>query len=596
MARISERVKQEILDRADIAEIVGEHVQLQRRGNRMIALCPFHKEKTPSFHVNSERNLFHCFGCKASGDVIKFIQMHENLDFVAALEYLARRVGVQIEWEGGEQQERFWDEKIISEALEFYRNSLNRCEDPRIHKLLEKRGLTRELIQLFQIGYADPAWDSLIKHFERKKVEPERLEKMGLARKNKTGKYNDWFRDRLLFPIFSISGQVVGFGGRALGDDNPKYLNSPESGKFNKGRLLYSVHLARKHFGESRTALLAEGYMDVIALYNHGFKNAVGCLGTALTVEQARLLKRYVGKVYIVYDGDEAGKKAALRATEIMRDADLPCRVVQLPSGTDPDDYLSLKGAGEFQALVDQALEGFDYRMETVCSESDLSKVEDRRKVVASLGPWIEQIRSEMLREDCWRRLSDKLRTSVETLKRESSLSTKRKRKTTSGQEDDEVEESPRPVVKTQEQLAKEGLLALLMQDNKYWKLVRDFWFNEAPQDEEPDELSGVIDRVLEIFESEGPIGADPLWRRLDEEGTGKEAIAVLFGEPLPENREKAFREYCRQIRYHRIQKQIRRELGRLKQLDQQPEAIEELKKSNLHQLEKERYSLGDSL
>ncbi len=216
--------------------------------------------------------------------------------------------------------------------------------------------------------------------------------------------------DRLIFPIFTVSGQVAGFGGRSLGDEQPKYLNSPEKGKFKKGRLLYALNLARKTMMEKKSALLAEGYMDVVALHLHGFTNSVGSLGTALTVEQVQLLKRYVERCYLVYDGDSAGKKAALRAIDLFRDADLPCRVVSLPEGTDPDDFLSERGAEALQVLLDQAPEAFDYRLEVISKQHDLKSVEGRQAAARDMGGWIAASPSAVARSGYWAKLADGLK------------------------------------------------------------------------------------------------------------------------------------------------------------------------------------------
>ena len=601
MAKIRDEVKQRILDRNDIVEVIGEHVSLKQAGARFKALCPFHKEKTASFMVNPERQIFHCFGCGVGGDVIKFIQLHENLDFPGALEYLARRAGIRLEWTGGERSPSAWDQQLQQDAMEFYCQGLGKETGPRLRSLLKRRGLEEDTLKRFQIGYADPQWESLLEYFGRKGVEPEKLVRCGLAAPGRSAsQYRDWFRDRLLFPIFTVSGQVVGFGGRALDDTPPKYLNSPETEKFQKGRLLYALNLAKKAIGKTRTALLAEGYMDVVALHRHGFTHSVGGLGTALTIDQARLLKRYAERCVLVYDGDEAGRKAALRATDIFRDVDLPCRVVQLPEGVDPDDLLSQEGAAGLQRLVDGAPEAFEYRLAVVCGQCDLNALEGRRKAARELGRWILEVPSEMARAEYWQRLSDRLGAPVHTLQREVRGRTPGRVRRTRLEGDPEASgPEARPVEPlTQAQLAKLGLAALLLDSAEFAEPIRAFWTGLDRSDSAGDLLDPLVDRLVALHHRKKPgkAGPEALRRQLEEDGFGEPLARIFAGDPLPENRQKAFEQYCQQIRYHQLQQKIARQLEHLKENDQKnnPEFQSDWMKQEFR-LEQERYSLDGS-
>lgn len=599
MAKIRDDNKQAILERTDIVDLIGEYLRLQQAGSRFKALCPFHKEKTPSFVVSPERQMFHCFGCGAGGDAIKFVQMQENLDFVGALEFLGRRVGIHVEWSGEDKVSGTAVEaRLLQEALEFFHQRLKKGDNPRVQELLKRRGLTQEAVNLFQIGYADPQWNSLIEHFQRKKVPPQQLTDAGLATSGSGGKGNvvDWFRDRLIFPIFSVSGQVVGFGGRSLGDEHPKYLNSPEKGKFKKGRLLYALNLARKAMMEKKAALLAEGYMDVVALHRHGFTHGVGSLGTALTLEQVQLLKRYVERCYLVYDGDSAGKKAALRAIDLFRDADLPCRVVTLPEGTDPDDFLSQRGAREFQLLLDQAPEAFDYRLEAVTKQHDLKSVEGRQAAARNMGAWIVASPSAVARSGYWAKLADCLNLPQQVLIEEME-SVRRTRRKTRIQEKEEEDAAPKGLSKpSQAQLAKQGLLALVFEAPEFAPPAVEFW-NGLKRDlqDEDDPVDPLLDRLAAWCAERQAFRPEPFREKMEKEGFSEVLARVLVGEPVPANRKKAFDEYCQTIRYHLVQQRIARQL---KQLREQEEGGADSKFSRewtrqAYQLEQERYGLG---
>lgn len=594
MAKVRDDIKQQILDRNDIVEVIGEHLHLHPAGGRFKALCPFHQEKTPSFIVHPDRQLFHCFGCQTGGDVIKFIQLHENLDFVGALEYLARRVGVRLEWTGEEKSRDFDDHRCLHEAMEYFQQCLFKAENPRLSALLKKRGLTRDLINLFQIGYADPQWDSLISYFKRKKVPLEILAQSGLITSGNASQHRDWFRDRLIFPILTASGQVVGFGGRALGDEMPKYLNSPETGKFHKGKLLYALNLAKKAMKEKKFAILAEGYMDVVALHRHGFTQSVGSLGTALTEDQVRLLKRYVQQCYLVYDGDEAGRKAALRAVDVFRDVDLPCRVVLLPDGTDPDDFLSQEGAARLDALLQQGMEAFDYRLETACREHDVETLEGRRAVARLIGQWIMAVPSEIARSEYWGSLAERIKTPIEALRSDVERIRTKSRSTKLETAPEGISMAalnrPSPV-----QLAKQGLVALMLEDAQYLKPVKEFWSSLQRDRTANDPYDSLIERVIEVMEKQGLEEAKDIRQLLDGEGHGPLLTQILLGDPVPQNRDKALKDYARQIQQHLIQQRIDSELQNLAQLEKEKaENPDDLsgRTRPVYQLEQQRYGL----
>jgi len=372
---IPESIVEDVRRAADIVEIVSEVVALKPAGRNLVGLCPFHNEKTPSFTVSPEKQIFHCFGCGQGGNVFAFLMQHQGLSFPEAVRALAERYHIAIpETAGGSAQGGRADlrsrlQAVNNLALEFYRRCLAHPKQGQpARDYLVRRGLSDAVIEAFQLGYAPPGWDQLARFLKGRQVPEDLAEKAGLiaARRSGSGFY-DRFRGRVIFPILDVNGQVVGFGGRVLDDGLPKYLNSPETPLYNKRRCLYGLHQARDHCRASRAVYIVEGYLDLLALHQHGIANAVATLGTALTAEQVALLKRFIGSgdIVLVFDGDAAGQKAAERTRPIFeqlhsrfqpgsfrRESGVNTRVLELPEGHDPDTFLRARGAEAFAALA----------------------------------------------------------------------------------------------------------------------------------------------------------------------------------------------------------------------------------------------------
>jgi DNA primase len=346
----------EIKNAADVVDVISESVLLKQSGKNFLGLCPFHSEKTPSFTVNPEKQIFYCFGCGAGGNVFSFLMKYGGLSFPEAVKTLAGKYGITIPARklSPEQRRRLDEREILLDinrrTMEFFRHCLTKTpsgEKARIY--LKKRGMTGEILSDFCLGYSPAGWDNLLTFLSRKGIALKLVEKAGLivARKEKTGFY-DRFRDRIIFPIFNADRQVVGFGGRVMDDALPKYLNSPETLVYNKRRSLFGLHLARDRCRQERTVFIVEGYFDLMALHQHGMKNSVATLGTAVTAEHVRLLKGYAERAILVFDSDDAGLKAAQRSISIFMDEGVDARILVLPAGYDPDAYLLEFGAGSF--------------------------------------------------------------------------------------------------------------------------------------------------------------------------------------------------------------------------------------------------------
>lgn len=380
---LPEEFLQELKYRNDITEVVSSYVNLKRRGRNMVGLCPFHSEKTPSFNIYSENGSFYCFGCGAGGDVITFVMKIENLDYMEAVRFLAQRAGMTMPDTGYDDSMNRLRTRIYEanrEAARFFYSCLNSPEGAEARSYLAGRQLSPKTIVRFGLGYSPKSRYSLCNHLKSKGFKESEIVAANLAFQSKSGKgIYDRFSDRVMFPIIDLRGNVIAFGGRLMGDGKPKYLNTSDTPVFKKSNNLFSLNNA-KNSGE-RTLILCEGYMDVIAVNQAGFQNAVATLGTALTSEQAILMKRYADEVVICYDADEAGQKATARAIEILRNAGIQVRVLTVPDGKDPDEFIKKhgeNGSAAFKNLLGKSKNDMDYRLAKLKSSFNLETTQGR--------------------------------------------------------------------------------------------------------------------------------------------------------------------------------------------------------------------------
>ncbi len=367
----------EIKSRCDIVDVIGRYVTLKRAGSIYKGLCPFHNEKTPSFAVYESKQFFNCYGCGAAGDVISFVMKAENIDFRTAVSKLAEQYGIDMDKYGFRNESRKNEiYELNREAARFFFKNMTGKANPGL-EYMKRRGLDPKTITKFGIGYAEDSWDSLVKHLSAAGYSYKLMVEAGLASHNKTrDSYYDKFRNRVIFPILNTRGKVIGFGGRDLGDRGPKYLNSPESDVFSKKNNLYGLNLTRQDINNSNCAIMVEGYMDLVSLYKNGVTNVAASLGTALTENQCKLLKRYTENVVLSYDADAAGQKAALRGIELLHKEGIKAKVLHISDGKDPDEFIKKHGKLAFMKLVDEALPYADYRISVVKQHHDLSSAE----------------------------------------------------------------------------------------------------------------------------------------------------------------------------------------------------------------------------
>jgi DNA primase len=398
----------EVRDRVDIEQVVGRAVRLTRRGQRLVGLCPFHSEKTPSFQVSPDKGLYHCFGCKAGGDVFDFIMKIEGLDFPTALKLLADQAGVKLpeqEQSPREREEKKRRDRLFSlnaGAATYYQRMLEQAPDA-MRYLLEERGLTKSAIEHFRIGWAPPGWENLAHVLQQKGVSAEEALEAGLLAKSpKDGRIYDRLRARVIFPIEVPGGSIVGFGARRadwIDREGPKYLNSPESPIYEKSTILYGLHLARDEIRRSRRAILVEGYLDVVGVVMAGLPETVAACGTALTRSHAKTLRRLAPEVVTCYDGDEAGREATRTSAEILLSEGLSVRVVELPEGEDPDSFVQKHGAESLKKLVDEAPSAIDLFLRRARSAHAGGGVAGTTKAMEAVKPLILAIRDPLERD-----------------------------------------------------------------------------------------------------------------------------------------------------------------------------------------------------
>ncbi|WP_066647931.1 DNA primase [Christensenella timonensis] len=420
MPYFSEEWIQELLQKVNLVDLIGEYVTLQNKSGRWWACCPFHNEKTPSFSVTPEKGFFHCFGCGKGGNAIHFVMEQEKMTFPEACRYLADKVKLpvpDIKDDSNYEKRKQQREKIFAMnkiTAQFFHKCLYEPQGKDALAYLHGRGLDDRIIKIFGMGYAPDKWDSLLNLLGKEGFTKQDMQLAGLVKIN-DGKCYDMFRNRVMMPIINTFSNVIGFGGRVMDDSLPKYLNSPETAAFNKSKNLYNLNMIRKQKNLKRL-ILVEGYMDVIAMHAYGIPECVATLGTALTQDQARLLKRYVNNVYVSYDGDGAGKKATLRALDILAREGIESRVVSIPGGQDPDEFLKQYGKDGYIKLMKASLPLMDYKFRVTAEQYDLNDSYQKEKFAKECVHLLKGVTSAMVREKYMKKLSELTGFSVNAI------------------------------------------------------------------------------------------------------------------------------------------------------------------------------------
>lgn len=482
-ALIPEAFLQELKDRCDIESVVSRYVNLRKSGKSLVGLCPFHSEKTPSFHVYPDDQHFYCFGCETGGDAITFIRKIENLEYREAVEFLAAQVGMTVPSEepGAEAASKMRTRilEMNRAAARFFHACLLSPQGKEGLAYFDKRALSMHTIRAFGLGYAPPGWDNLLNHLREKGFTPEELVAGALALRGRNGGFYDAFRGRVMFPIIDLRGNVVAFGGRVLDDSKPKYLNSNDTPAFHKSRCLFALNFA-KNSGE-QSLLLCEGYMDAIALHQAGFRNAVATLGTALTPEQCRLMARYTKEVVISYDADKAGQNASQRAIGLLTQAGLAVRVLRIEGGKDPDEFIKTYGADRFRMLLHHSGNHIEYRLASALQKYNIEITEQKAAYLKEAVQILATVESTVERDVYAGKLAETLGVSKDSVLADATaMRAKRRRKESKTRVREEIAAArglkdrlnPEKRANLRAARAEESLIVLLYQNPDYRKLM----------------------------------------------------------------------------------------------------------------------------
>ena len=410
----------EVQAKVDLLAYVSQFVTLKKRGREYTGLCPFHAEKTPSFSLNADKQVWHCYGCGAGGDLIKFVERYENVDFQTALRMLAQRAGVELresKLAGRRRSEREAIYEANAAAQAYFAAELKR--DRAAQRYLHDRGITSETAERFGLGFAPDSWDGFVGAARKAGIDYGLAERAGLVRARAQGDgFYDFFRNRLMLPIYNLTGEVMAFGGRTLGDDTPKYINTPNTAAYTKGRHVYALQIARRAAAVEGALIVVEGYLDALALHQAGFANAVASLGTAFTPEQARELRRVAPNIYLSFDGDTAGQAATSRSIDMLVDEGLTVEVVALHGGKDPDEILRADGPAKFKALLDASVPWKDFKLELAFKAAAAEKFVNPSDIAREVMKVVSQERDPITRDRYVKTISRRLDISEQALRR----------------------------------------------------------------------------------------------------------------------------------------------------------------------------------
>ncbi len=518
---IPENLIDTIQERTDIVEVISRYVPLKKAGRNYKAPCPFHHEKTPSFVVSPDKQIYHCFGCGAGGNVFSFLMKFENIEFPEVVEMLADKAGVALPRSGSQNKEMATLAnqlyKINDLAAQFFQSSL--VNNASAKEYLRRRGIGDETAKKFRIGYAPDGWDGLLNFFKKKGVEAAILEKSGLVIPNERGGYYDRFRRRIIFPIIDLKEKTLGFGGRVLDSSLPKYMNSPETAVYSKGRNLYGLNFSRESIKKEGYALVVEGYLDFIIPYQAGVKNLIATLGTALTIDQVKLLKRFAGTVIMVYDPDEAGEAASLRNMDIFISEDVNVYVAELPQGVDPDSCIQKLGTEEFLRIVKSAKNLFDYKLEKLSARFNIKTAHGKAGIANEMLPTLARINNAVLKSSLIKKLAEKLSVDEESIKAE--LKKVKPDYSARGP----VTASPAPARK-RSPCAEEMLIALMLEGGHFVKRVKE---NLSADDFNDPSARDVVKAIFDMAELKKEINPARLINHMNNNGTA----AILISEAV---------------------------------------------------------------
>ena len=501
---INDNVLDEIRDRADIVDLIGEYVDLKRSGSNYMGLCPFHSEKTPSFSVSPSKSIFKCFGCGVGGDVITFIMKRENLNFPEAVEFLAEKYNVRLSEyrdenkEARDKRNRLYD--INREAAMHFLNNLS--SSPKAQKYLRERGLSDKAIRAYGLGYSKDSWTDLYDHLTKLGYKEEELLNLNLISKSKNGNYIDRFRDRVMFPIINRNNKVIAFGARGFGDAKPKYLNSRETPIFHKGSNLFNMNIISRESSRQRI-ILVEGYMDVISLYNSGINYSVASLGTSLTEDQAAIIKKMAKDIYICYDSDKAGINATSRAIDIFLSKSCKPKIIELEGGLDPDDFIKKYGMEGFENKIKSAISYIDFKIKILRENFNLEEAEGLSNFTLESAKILSSIKNPIERDIFVKEFSKKYNISYKAI--ENYINYLNRNKIKNEKKEKFKLKKNTNVVKSTKTRAQEELLSYSLLDNDIYNYIKNkiqvFYFTNAMTRASFEEIPKMFEEEMEVSE-----------------------------------------------------------------------------------------------
>ncbi len=585
---IPDEVTAEVRSRADIVEVISEYLPLKKAGKNYRCLCPFHTEKTPSFMVNGDKQVFHCFGCGVGGDIFGFVMKSENLSFPQAVKVLAKKFGVPIPQRrvspSAKREIDRKDElyKVNQLAMEYYQGLLFRREGTEALEYLRKRGIGKAVIEEHRLGYAHNSWNGLANYLIGKKVPLKLAEELGLVIPKKGGGWYDHFRGRIIFPIFDLGGKVLGFGGRALDESPPKYLNSPESVLYKKSKSLYGLHVARGFIREKGLALIVEGYLDLLTLHQFGFKYAIATLGTALTEDHIRLVKRFSDHFVTIFDSDESGAAATIRALPLLLDESISCKVVRLPGKHDPDSFLQGGHRDEFKEMLLGAIPILDFFINEVLSGTDLASADGKARATDEILPMVEKIKNRIIRESYVKKLAERL-----VLKEEVILDTMRSLPHGGERRREELKQV---IQKKMYPKTEETILQIMLHFNH---LIPEIAEDGVLEDFENQKLKMIAKTLKEIYFEKGALFISDILAYVDDEELKSRISEWAFLDGIFETAslEKTLRDCFRKIKMGNLKRDEEALLRRIKEVEKEDkqDLLGELLEKRQHLLARER-------
>ncbi len=539
--RISDEQINEIREKADIVDFINVYVPLKKTGKNYKGLCPFHEEKTPSFVVSPDKQIYHCFGCGAGGNIFTFVRQYKNVSFIEAVKEVAEFIGIKLEFEENVSEKLDKNEKyyaINNFAQKHFAKILQESEHAKsVREYLKQRDIKTHTQKTFGLGYALPARDAFLKTLERNKINLDDVTTLGLIDKDQQGRYYDKFRGRLIFPIHTTNGRIAGFGGRILqsGAQTAKYINSPESPIYSKRKILYGLYFAKEEIRRLGKAILVEGYMDVISLYQNGIKNVVAASGTSLTEEQARLLSRYAKSVVVIFDADEAGERAAKRSIEILLKAHFDVRLLTLPEGEDPDSYIKSHTPDDFRDLVNSAKDFLSFQAAQFEKQGKLADPVSRTEAIRELVKSVALVEDELMRANYLSTLSANFNIKEKLLEDEllKLLNKEKTRKNYAERKTKERAESVRKVVSGRANLPFEKtVIKLLFSGNM--EVVGEVFDHINPDVLQEPNLREIAAKLYDAY-MDDVIEPSLLFDMLDENLRNIAAEIVMSKEPISE-------------------------------------------------------------